>query len=253
MPERVDRGVCGAATPADHARDGLLEGSGRERRLLGPSGEPPGPGARPLPGDPQPLQGPCRQGHHAVLAPWTLAAADQQALGGDGRDLPRRPFPEAQPTRSDSLQTHAGFRALDQGPQGTHCLRTQHDGQGLAVPGRDAFEDRPRALPRPLGEAPDPSTLEAARALGDLLLSEPGEEVVPECRFAHGIGRTSVVVRQVLAGFEIAWLGAGGQASAVAIVQPPASERRQGHPPVRGKHRGSKRSTRSRKINGRSA
>jgi hypothetical protein len=40
----------------------------------------------------------------------------------------------------------------------------------LAVPGTDALEDRPRALPRALVEESDPIELEASRALGDLLL-----------------------------------------------------------------------------------
>ena len=115
-----------------------------------PSGEPPGPGARPLPVDPHQLPGPFRQGHQAVFAPFVRADADQHALGVDVRALQLPPFPEAQPTRIDYLQTQAGFRALSHGQQGTPFLRTQHDGQLLAVPGRDAFEDRPRALQRTL-------------------------------------------------------------------------------------------------------
>jgi hypothetical protein len=117
----------------------------------------------------------------------------------------------------------------------------------------DEFEDRPRALPRTRVAEPDPSKMDAERALGDLLLIEQGAAVLPECLFAHVIGSTSVVLSQVLDGFEIALLGAGGQASALAIFQHPASARSHGHPPVRGKHHGSKRSTRIRKINGRSA
>jgi hypothetical protein len=49
VPQRVNRGVFGEATLTHHALKGLLQGSRRERRLLVPSGEQPGPGARPLP------------------------------------------------------------------------------------------------------------------------------------------------------------------------------------------------------------
>ena len=89
------------------------------------------------------------------------------------------------------------FERCYQGQQGAHFLRTQHDGQILAVPGRMSFEDRPRAL---------------QRALGDLLLIEQGEEVLPELLFANVIGSPSVVLSQVFDGFEIALLGPGGQA-----------------------------------------
>jgi hypothetical protein len=66
--------------------------------------------------------------------------------------------------------------------------------------------------------------MQAKRALGDLRLMEPGEEVLPELRFAHGIRSPSVVVSQVFDGFEIAWLGPGGQAPALYVFQHPASE-----------------------------
>jgi hypothetical protein len=93
VPKRVHRGVVGEATLAHHARTGLLEGGRRERRLLVSRGEPPGPGARTRPVDPSPLQGPCGQGHQAVLAPLALSDTDQQALRIKVRDLERRPFP----------------------------------------------------------------------------------------------------------------------------------------------------------------
>jgi hypothetical protein len=87
MPERVNRGVFGEATLAYHELTGRLEGGRRERRLLVSSGAPPGPGARALPGDSQPLQGPVGQGHQTVLAPLARSDTDQQALGVDVRAL----------------------------------------------------------------------------------------------------------------------------------------------------------------------
>jgi hypothetical protein len=92
-PERVNRGIFGEATLAYHELNGLLEDGRRERRLLVPSGAQPGPRARALPVYRQQLQGPFGQGHHAVFAPFALSDTGQQALGGDVRDLPRRPFP----------------------------------------------------------------------------------------------------------------------------------------------------------------
>jgi hypothetical protein len=93
VSERMTRGVFGAATLAGHALRGRLEGSRRERRLLVPSGEHPGPGARTLPASPPQLQGPCGQGHHTVFAPVARAATHQHALRVDVRDRQRRPFP----------------------------------------------------------------------------------------------------------------------------------------------------------------
>jgi hypothetical protein len=93
VSERVNRGVFGEATLADHALKGLLEGSRRERRLLVPSGEPPGPGARTRPVEPPQLQGPFGQGPQTVFAPCALADPHQHALGGDVRNLQLRPFP----------------------------------------------------------------------------------------------------------------------------------------------------------------
>jgi hypothetical protein len=149
------------------------------------------------------------------LAPLALADTDQPALRSNVRDLSRRPFPEAQPTRRDPLQTHAGCRAWYQGQPGAHCLRTPHDGQVLAVPGTDELEDRPRALQRALGEEPDPVAMEAARALGDLLLMAPVEDVWPELLCAHVIGSPSIVLSHVFDGCARAWLGPGGQAPAL--------------------------------------
>jgi hypothetical protein len=54
--------------------------------------------------------------------------------------------------------------------------------------------------------------MNAERALGDLLLIEQVEEVLPELRFADVIWSPSVVLSQVFDGFEIALLSPGGQA-----------------------------------------
>jgi hypothetical protein len=80
------------------------------------------------------------------------------------------------------------------------------------VPGTDALEDRPRALPRALVEEPDPIEMEASRALGDLLLIEHVKDVLPGLLFADVLGSPSVVLSQVFDGFERALLGPGGQA-----------------------------------------
>jgi hypothetical protein len=93
VPKRVNRGVFGEATLAHDKLQGLLEGGRRERRLLVPRREQPGPGARTLPGDPSPLQGPFGQRHQAVLAPFALSDTDQHALRIKVRDLERHPFP----------------------------------------------------------------------------------------------------------------------------------------------------------------
>jgi hypothetical protein len=76
---------------------------------------------------------------------------------------------------------------LYQGQQRAHFLRTQHDGQFVAGPGTGEREDRPRALQRALVEEPAPIEMNAERALGDLLLIEQGEEVLPEFRVANTI------------------------------------------------------------------
>jgi hypothetical protein len=253
VPERGHRGVFGEATLADHELQGLLEGGRRERRLLVPSGEQPGPRARTLPVCPHQLQGPFGQGPQAVFAPLALADTDQHALGVDVRDLPRRPFPEAQPTSLDHLQTHAGVRALYQGQQGAPFLRTQHDGQCLVVPGTDAREDWPRALPRALVEEPDPIEMDASRALRDLLVIDQVEEVRPHLSCADLIGSSPVVWREVFDGVKRALLSLGSQTAAWHVFAHPASARSHGHPPVRGASQGFTSPTRIRKRDGRSA
>ena len=253
VPTRGHGGVGGEATLAHHERNGLLEGGRRERRLLVSRGEHPGPGARTLPVDPSPLQGPFGHGHQAVFAPCALSDTDQQALRIKVRDLERRPFPSAQPTRRDQLQTPAGVRAFDQGQPGAHCLWTPHDGQWLAGPGTDAREDGPRALPRALVEALDALQVEASRALRDLFLMDHVAAGRPDLLCTDLIGSPSVVVGQVVDGVQRARLRLGGQTPEWQVCAHPASERRHGHPPVRGTSHGAKSSTRISKRDDRSA
>jgi hypothetical protein len=87
VPARGAGGVLSEAALAPHARAGLLEGGGRERRLLVSSGAHPGPGARDLPIGSPPLQGPFGPGHIAVLAPVALADPDQHAVGRGPRPV----------------------------------------------------------------------------------------------------------------------------------------------------------------------
>src|SRR5262245_32344289 len=134
---------------------------------------------------------------------------DQYALGVDVRNLQLRPFPQAQPTRIDHLQTHAGFRALYQGQQGAHFLGTQHNRQFLAGPGTDELEHRPRALQRVLVEEPDSIEVDASRALRALLFIDQVEEVLPDLPFTDLIGSPPVVLREVFNGFNIALLSLG--------------------------------------------
>jgi hypothetical protein len=208
----MNRGVFGEATLAGHARQGLPEGRCRERRLPVARGAHPGPRARTRPGEPQPLQGPVGRGPQAVLAPLARSDTHQHARGGDVRALPRRPFPQAQPTRLEHLPTQAGCRALGQGQQGAHCLRPQADGQLLAGPGTTALEDGPRALPRVLGEEPEAIEMDAPRPRPDLPLMDQVAGVRPNPPCTDRSGSPPVVLRQGSDGFEIAWLGPGGQA-----------------------------------------
>ena len=155
------------------------------------------------------------------------------------------PSRQAQPTGIDQLQTHPGFRVLDQGQQGPDLPRTQHDGQFLDVPGSHEVEDGPRSLQRALVEEPDPIEVNAEGALRDFLLIEQEEEILAELLFAELVRSASVVLRQLVDGFDITLLGRGGQAPELQVFQHTASERSHGHPPVRGEHHGSKRSTRT--------
>jgi hypothetical protein len=95
--------------------------------------------------------------------------------------------------------------------------------------------------------------VDADGTLGDLRVIEESEKRVPDLRFADLLRSTPVGLGQLCAGIERARLGPGGQAPELPVFQPTASERRHRHPPIRGEYDGSKRSTRIRKIKGRSA
>jgi hypothetical protein len=253
MPECMDRSVFGETALAYHEFKGLLEGSRRQGHLLVPSREPPGPGACALPVRSQPFQAPCGQGHQAVFAPLALADPDQHTLGVDVRDLEMGSFPEAQSTGVDHLQTQSCFRVDYRAQQQADFLQTQHDGQFLAVPRPSEREDRPRSLQGHLIEKPDAIEVDAEGTLGDLLVIEEIEKILPELIFAELIRSTPVVLGQMFDGIEIALLGPGGQAPELQVFPHTASERSHRHPPIRGEHYGSTRSTRIRKIEGRSA
>jgi recombinase-like zinc beta ribbon protein len=102
----------------------------------------------------------------------------------------------------------------------------------------------PRPSQRARGETSAPSEVEASRARRDLLLIEPGEAVRPDLRCPELIGNPLVVVGQVVDGCQRARLRLGGQTPAWPVCAQTASERRHGHPPVRGEAHGSKSSTR---------
>jgi hypothetical protein len=253
MPERMERRVCGEAALAYHELKGLLEGSRRQGHRLVPSREPPGPGAYALPVRSHPFQGPFGQGPQAVFAPLALADPDQHPLGVDVRDLEMGSFPEAQSTGVDHLQPQSGLRVDYRGQPQADFLPTPHDGQCLAVPRPSEREDRPRSRQGHLREKPDAIEVDAAGTLGDLLVIEEREKILPDLIFAALIRSTPVVLGQMFDGFEIARLGPGGQAPELQVFPHPASERRHRHPPMRGEYYGSKRATRIRKIAGRSA
>jgi hypothetical protein len=90
--------------------------------------------------------------------------------------------------------------------------------------------------------------MDASRALGNLLLMEPGEAVLPELRCTDVIGSPPIVLGQVCDGIEVARLGPGGQAPQWQVFQHAASARRHRYPPVREESHGSNRSTRIRRI-----
>jgi hypothetical protein len=177
----------------------------------------------------------------------------QHAVGGKVGDLQMRPLCQAQPAGIDQLQTRPGLRSVDHGQQGADLPPTQHAGPCVEVPRAHAVDDWPRALPGVLVEEPEPIEVNPAGTLRHLLVVDQEEEVRPELLFTDLLQSPSVVLGEVFDGVEIALLGLGGQALELQIFQHPASERSHRHPPVRGESHGSKRSTRIRKIHGRSA
>jgi hypothetical protein len=162
-----------------------------------------------------------------------LADPDQQAWGVDSRDLPRCPCPEATPARVEPPPTHPRVRGLDQGQQGPDLSRTQHDGPWLGAPGAHEGEDWPRALPRPLGEAPEPLEVKADGALGDVRLVQQAEEIVAERRVAELVGSASIVASQWVNSGDITRLGRGGKPPPLQVCEPTASEGSHRDPPVR--------------------
>jgi hypothetical protein len=77
VPQRMAGGLRGHAALAPHAREGLVKGGRRERRLLGASGAQPEAGPLALPVLPSPRQPPGGEGHAAVLAPYAAAYRHQ--------------------------------------------------------------------------------------------------------------------------------------------------------------------------------
>jgi hypothetical protein len=100
---------------------------------------------------------------------------------------------EAEPTRVEHPQTHPSVGVLDQRQQGPDLSRTQHDGQSLGAPGSHKVENGPRALQRPLVEAPNPLEVNAEGALGDFLLVQQEEAILAELRFAELVGSAFIV------------------------------------------------------------
>jgi hypothetical protein len=182
---------------------------------------------RALPVQAHQLEGPCGQGPHAVFAPLALADPHQQALGGDGRDLERGPFPETQATGREQPPTPRGFRACGRGQQGAACWRTQHAGALVAVPGPSEGDERPRARQGALREDPEAKEVEAEGPRGDLLVMEQRPTVLAEVLCA------AVVWRQWLDSGARTRLGLGGEPASLQVCKQTAAKCRQGPPPVR--------------------
>jgi hypothetical protein len=236
VPPGRDGGLCGDPTLAHHRCEGLLQGGGGPGPRPLPGRASPGAGPPELPVLPSKLQGPFGQGYIAVFAPLALADPDQQALGVDSRDLQRCPIPEAKPARVEHPPTPPSFRGLDQGQQGPDLARTPHDGQFWGAPGSHEVADWPRALQRPLGEAPDPLEVQAEGALGDCLLVQPEEELMAELRFAALVGSASIVASPLLNSGDRTRLGLGGKPLQWQVFEHTASEGSHRDPPVRGGH-----------------
>jgi hypothetical protein len=143
------------------------------------------------------------------------------------------PFSETQATGIDHPQTHLGFRACDRGQQGADFLRTQHDGELLAVPGPSEGEERPRALQGMLIEEPDAIEVDAEGTLGDLFVIEEIKKVLAGILLAELVGRAPVVLRQLVDSCDITLLGLEGKPPQLQVFEHTAAERRHGYPPVR--------------------
>jgi hypothetical protein len=192
--------------------------------------------ARARPVDPPPLQGPCGQGHHAVLTACALSHPDQHPVGGKVRDLARRPLPQAPSTGRDHPQTPPRCGVDDRGQPRADFLGTPHDGQLLAVPRPHAREDRPWSLPGQLINKPAPLEVDTAGTLRDLLLMEPRENVRADLRCVELVRRAPVVWREVLDGLEVTRLGPGSEPTPLQVFEPTVSEGSHRHPPVHVGH-----------------
>jgi hypothetical protein len=128
------------------------------------------------------------------LAPVALVHPHEHPWRIDVGDLQRCALGQAQPTGVDHLQTHPGFRVLDQAQEGPDLPQAQHNRQCLEVPGAHEVEDGPRALQRALIEEPDPIEVNPEGALGDCLLIEQEQEVLAELPLAELVGRAPIVL-----------------------------------------------------------
>jgi hypothetical protein len=191
---------------------------------------------RARPGDPPPLQGPCGQGHHAVLTACALSHPDQPPVGGKVRDLEMGPLPPAPSTGIDHPQTPPSCGVDDRGHQRADFLGTPHDGQLLAVPRPHAREDRPWSRQGHLIKKPDPLEVDTEGTLRDLLLMEQREHVRAALRFVELVRRAPVVWREVLDGLEVTRLGPGSEPTPRQVFEPTVSEGSHRHPPVHVGH-----------------
>jgi hypothetical protein len=115
VPQGMDGGLFGDPTLAHHRCERLLAGGGRQRCRAAPGGEHPGAGPLALPVLPQSRQHPRGSRHAAVFAPLALVYPHEPPWRIDVGDLQLCALGQTQPTGVDHLQTHPGFRVLDQG------------------------------------------------------------------------------------------------------------------------------------------
>jgi len=142
---------------------------------------------------------------------------------------------------------------LDPGAQLPDLRHTQHDGQLLALPRSNEVEDGPRALARHLIEAGAPLEVTPEGALGDVLLMQQAQAVLPPLRFPELVGRALVVWCPLLDRCDRALWGLGGKPAQLSVFAHATSSWGHGHPPVRGRHDPSHTVDTNRKIDGRSA
>jgi len=253
VPPRRAGGLCGDATRAHPRCAGLVAGGGGPGGCAVPGWKHPGAGPRAPPARPPSRQPPRGERHAALLAPWALVSPHPHPLRVDGGDLPLGPVGPQQSTRLKHPQTPPGVRVLDQGQSRPALPPTQRDRQLWGVAGSHTVADGPRSLPRALGAEPAPLAVHTPGPLRDLLVGDQAAAVLAELRFPKLLRSAPIMVPQRPHGFEVTRWGPRGQAPEWPVFQQTASERGHRHPPVRGDHQGAEGSTRSRKINGRSA